>query len=160
MANCVHLLANLKSVCDLLLRFWEARNMKSGGNQIGVDLLLLDAKVIPVRNSWSSKLFQKDWVYLFGRWFGLFVDFSFFFVSVFVGDSHLSHRPVHDCTSISGECFFIYRSNDSSKHQLRKRGGLNIWDYTLRQCLFTQVTSTVVSTTGSTNVSDYDLIIS
>ena len=37
-------------------------------------------------------------------------------------------------------------------------GGLNIWDYTLRQCLFTKVTSTVVSSTGSTNVSDYDLI--
>lgn len=44
MANCVHLLADLKSVCDLLLRFWEARNMKSGGNQIGVDLLLLMQK--------------------------------------------------------------------------------------------------------------------
>ncbi|KAL0743617.1 hypothetical protein Bca4012_085130 [Brassica carinata] len=36
------------SVCDQLLMFWEARNMKSGGNHIGVDLLLLDAKVIPV----------------------------------------------------------------------------------------------------------------
>lgn len=51
MANCVLLLADLKYVCDQLLMFWEARNMKSGGNHIGVDLLLLDAKVIPVRNS-------------------------------------------------------------------------------------------------------------
>ncbi|KAH0857871.1 hypothetical protein HID58_086132 [Brassica napus] len=73
-----------------LLRFWDARNVRRGGDCIGVDMLLLDSQ-----NS----------------------DFS---------DSHLSHRPVHDCTSISGECFFIYRSNDSSKHQLRKRGGLNI----------------------------------
>lgn len=51
MANCALLLADLKSLRDLLLRFWEARNVKRGGNLIGIDLLILDAKVIPVRNS-------------------------------------------------------------------------------------------------------------
>ena len=30
-----------------LLRFWEARNIKRGGHFMGVDMLLLDSKVIP-----------------------------------------------------------------------------------------------------------------
>lgn len=30
-----------------LLRFWEARNIKRGGHLMGVDMLLLDSKVIP-----------------------------------------------------------------------------------------------------------------
>ena len=30
-----------------LLLFWEARNIKRGGHLMGVDMLLLDSKVIP-----------------------------------------------------------------------------------------------------------------
>lgn len=51
--------------------------MMSGGNHIGVYLLLLDAKVIPVRNSLIIKLFlEKIEFTCLEDDFGLFVNFS------------------------------------------------------------------------------------
>lgn len=36
---------NAQPVVARLLRFWEARNVKKGGELMGVDMLLLDEKV-------------------------------------------------------------------------------------------------------------------
>ncbi|KAH0852393.1 hypothetical protein HID58_094057 [Brassica napus] len=56
MVNSCILLAELKAVCCtniaevLMLTFWEARHIKKGGKLMGVDMLLLDEKVMDMNH--------------------------------------------------------------------------------------------------------------
>ncbi|CAN7136078.1 unnamed protein product [Brassica rapa subsp. narinosa] len=52
-------------VATRLLRFWKARNVKKGGKLMGVDLLLLDRKIMNLGYNQcpSAQNFQDGWLY-------------------------------------------------------------------------------------------------